>query len=107
MTNNFTAQSDGFDRNLRQLINLSNGTVATIFDRVYAKKETFQYFDPSSIYSWSIGHILEHEFFCFGRLGSEGSKGKKVDLRNSEQLLRVVFSTFGCQQKNFKNIDSL
>ena len=42
MTNNFTAQSDGFDRNLRQLINLSNGTVATIFDRVYAKKETFQ-----------------------------------------------------------------
>ena len=51
---------------------------------------------PSSIYSWSIGHILEHEFFCFGRLGSKGSKGskgKKVDLRNSEQLLRVVFST--------------
>ena len=47
--------------------------------------------------SWSIGHILEHEFFCFGRLGSQGSKGKKVDLRNSEQLLRVVFSTFGGQ----------
>ena len=20
--------------------------------------------DPSYIYSWSIGHILEHEFFC-------------------------------------------
>ena len=32
---------------------------------------------PSSIYSWSIGHILEHEFFCLGRLGSQGSKGKK------------------------------
>ena len=31
---------------------------------------------PSSIYSWSTGHILEHEFFCLGRLGSQGSKGK-------------------------------
>ena len=25
---------------------------------------------PSYIYSWSIGHILEHEFFCYGRFGS-------------------------------------
>ena len=49
---------------------------------------------PSSIYSWSIGHILEHEFLCLGRLGSQGSKGKKVDSRFSEQLLGVVFSTF-------------
>ena len=32
---------------------------------------------PSSMYSCSIGHILEHEFFCLGRLGSSGSKGKK------------------------------
>ena len=32
---------------------------------------------PSSIYSWSIGHILENEFFCLGRLGSQGSKEKK------------------------------
>ena len=32
---------------------------------------------PSSIYSWSIGHILEHEFFCLGSLGCAGSKGKK------------------------------
>ena len=47
------------------------------------------------------GHSLEKEFFCLGRLGSEGSKEKKVDLRNSEQLLRVVFSTF-CGQKNLK-----
>ena len=47
---------------------------------------------PSSIYSWSIGHILEHEFFCLGRLGSSGRKEKKVDLSYSEQLLRVVFS---------------
>ena len=57
---------------------------------------------PSSIYSWSIGHILEHEFFCLGHLGCAGSKGKKVDLRNSEQLFRVVFSTFGGQKKNLK-----
>ena len=62
---------------------------------------------PSSIYSWSIGHILEHDFFCLGHLGCAGSKGKKVDLRNSEQLLRVVFSTFWGQKiflKIFKNI---
>ena len=55
---------------------------------------------PSSIYSWSIGHILEHEFFCLGHLGCAGSKGKKVDLSFSEQLLRVVFSTFCGQKKN-------
>ena len=54
-------------------------------------------FIPSSIYSWSIGHILEHKFFCLGRLGSQGSKEKK-----SEQLLRVFFSTFG-GQKNILN----
>ena len=48
---------------------------------------------PSSIYSWSISHILEHEF-CLGGLDSQGCKEKNVDLRNSEQLLRVVFSTF-------------
>jgi len=47
---------------------------------------------------YSIGHTLEHEFFCLGRLGSSGSKGKKVDLSFSKQLLRVVFSTF-CGQK--------
>ena len=50
-----------------------------------------------------IGHILEQEFFCLDRLGSQGSKGKKVDLRNSKQLLRVFFSTFGGQNKHFKN----
>ena len=33
--------------------------------------------NPSSIYSCSLSHILEHEFFCLGRLGSPGSKGKK------------------------------
>ena len=50
-----------------------------------------------------IGHILEHDFFCLGHLGCAGSKGKKVDLRNSEQLLRVVFSTFWGQKKILKN----
>jgi hypothetical protein len=35
------------------------------------------YYSPSSIYSWSIGHILEHKFFCLGHLGCAGSKGKK------------------------------
>ena len=45
---------------------------------------------------------MENEFFCLGRLGSQGSKEKKVDLRNSEQLLRVVFSTFGGQNKHLK-----
>ena len=32
---------------------------------------------PISIYSWSISHILEHEFFCLGCLGSSGSKTKE------------------------------
>ena len=32
--------------------------------------------DPSSIYSKSIGHILEQEIFCLGRLGNQGSKEK-------------------------------
>ena len=70
-------------------------------------KLSSQIFIPSSIYSLSIGHILEHEFFCLGHLGCAGSKEKKVDLSFSEQLLRVVFSTFGGQKKKkkfFKNI---
>ena len=56
---------------------------------------------PSSIYSWSIiGHILEHEFLCLGRLGSSGSKEKKVHLSYSEQLLRVFFFNFLWAKKN-------
>ena len=58
----------------------------------------FWYLSPSSIYSWSISHILEHEFLYLGRLGSPGSK-EKVDLSFSENLLRVIFSTF-CGEKN-------
>jgi len=49
----------------------------------------------------SIGHTLEHEFFCLGRLGSSGIKGKKVNLSFSKQLLRVVFSNFCGQKKIF------
>jgi hypothetical protein len=61
--------------------------------------------NPSSILSVSIGHILEHEFFCLGRLGSQGSKGEKVDFRNSAQLLRFFFfSIFGGQNKHFKKL---
>ena len=79
--------------------------VDQILKRLFSKCSTCVYDNiPSSIYSWSIGHILEHEFFCLGHLGSQGSKGKKVDLRNSEQLLRVVFSTFGGQNKHLKKI---
>ena len=51
-------------------------------------------FIPSSIYSCSISHILKHEFFCFGclgRFGSQGNKGKKVDLSFSEQLFKGGF----------------
>ena len=36
-----------------------------------------QGFASSSIYSWSISHFLEHEFFCLGHLGWAGSKEKK------------------------------
>jgi hypothetical protein len=45
---------------------------------------------------------LEHEFFSLGYLGCAGSKGEKVDLSFSEQLLTVVFSTFWGQKKYLK-----
>ena len=32
------------------------------------------------IYSWSISHILEDEFFCLGRLGSNEDKTKLKSL---------------------------
>ena len=40
-------------------------------------KSKLVHFSPSSIYSWPISHILEHDFFCLGHLGCAGSKGKK------------------------------
>ena len=53
-------------------------------------------------YFYEVSHILEHELFCLGCLGCPGSKEKKVDLSFSEQLLRVVFSTFCWQKDIFK-----
>ena len=54
------------------------------------------------MYSWSISHILEQEFFCLGRAFRQlRAVRKKVDLSFSEQLLRVVFQTFGGQKVNF------
>ena len=54
--------------------------------------------NPSSIYSWSIHHILEHKSFCLGRLDSSGSKEKKVDLSFSFNFL------WAKKLKIFKNI---
>ena len=62
---------------------------------------------PSSTYSCSIGHILEHEI-C--HLGCWAGKGKFLKRRNfclSKQLFEVVFSCFEGQKKIqifFKNI---
>ena len=43
---------------------------------------------PSSIYNQSIGHIFEQELFCW----EVRAERKKVDLRFSEQHLRVFFN---------------
>ena len=55
------------------------------------------------MYSCSIGYILEHEFFCFW---AAQAVRKKVDLSYSEQLLRVVFSTFWGQKIKKKKLKS-
>ena len=47
------------------------------FVRQHQRSCTFQFqrsplgqtVQPSSIYSWSVSYILEHEFLCLGRLG--------------------------------------
>ena len=57
--------------------------------------------NPSSICSWSIGHIWEHEF-C--HLGCWVVKEKFLKRRNfclSKQLFEVVFSCFEDQKFNF------
>ena len=65
------------------------------------------HFGPSSIYSWSVSHILKRELFCLGRFGSQGSKGKKVDLSFSEQLFRVFFfQLFVDKTMNSKNFEN-
>ena len=45
-----------------------------VLEKVIASTTTNHGFYPSSIYSQTIGHILEQEFFSLGRLGSQGSK---------------------------------
>ena len=54
---------------------------------------SWKYGNSSSIYGWSIGHTLEHEFFCLGRLGSSGSKGKR-GFEFFWATFREFFSTF-------------
>ena len=53
-----------------------------------------------SIYSWSIGHILEHEFFCLGCLGWAEVR-KKSGLKFFWATFEGVFSTFWGQKKWF------
>ena len=55
---------------------------------------------PPVLYTVGMVHKLHfgtHEFFCLGLLGSSCSKEKKVNLRFSEQLLRVVFFSTFCR----------
>ena len=54
---------------------------------------------PSSIYSWSISHNLEHEFFYLGRLGSSGSKEKKSGFELFWATFEVGFFNFLWEKK--------
>ena len=66
-------------------------TAETLLTLSQKEKDAFM---PSSIYSCSIGHILEHEI-C--HLGCWAGKGKFLKRRNfclSKQLFEVVFSNF-------------
>ena len=65
----------------------------------------FQIQGASSLYSWSISQILEHEFFCLGHLGSSGSK-KKSEFEFFWSTFKGVFFTFCGQKKlySFLNI---
>ena len=98
-------QISNFHNNFRNVFSVNhNGFVRNnSWNIVILIKVGMLRFLPSSIHSWSIGHILEHELFCLGHLGWAGSKGKNVDLSFKKQLLRVVFSNF-CGQKKFKEI---
>ena len=60
-------------------------------------------FGPSSIYSWSIGHILEHEFFSLGRLCSQGSKEKKSGFEVFGATFEGVFFNFVRSKKMVKS----
>ena len=56
--------------------------------------------NPSSIYSWSIDHILEHDFFCLGHFGCAGSKGKKSGFEEFWATFEGGFFNF-LRAKNF------
>ena len=46
-------------------------------------------YSPTFLYSWSIGHILEHEFFCLGAQGSKEEKKFSI----SEQLFENIVAS--------------
>ena len=56
---------------------------------------------PSSIYSCSIGHILEHDFCHLGCWAVKGKFLKRPNFCLSMLLFGVVFSTFCGQKNNF------
>ena len=58
---------------------------------------------PSSIYSFSISHILKREFFCLGRFGSQGSKEKKWICVFLSNFWGCFFKLFVVEKK-LKNI---
>ena len=58
---------------------------------------------PSSIYSSSIGHILEHEICHLGCWAGKGKFLKRWNFCLSKQLFEVVFSCFDCQKKFYKH----
>ena len=57
---------------------------------------------PSSIYSWSIGHILKLEF-CLGHLGSQGSRGKKSGSEEFCENFEGGFFNFWWSKQHFKD----
>ena len=80
----------------------SLGRATCIMHSNSARKPGRNHMYPSSIYSCSIGHILEHEI-C--HLGCWAGKGKFLKRRNfclSKQLFEVVFSCFEGQNFFFK-----
>ena len=62
---------------------------------------------PSSIYSWSICHILEHEFFFQGRFGSlarQGSSSLIFDFQLPNSYPNTIpFLVKKCFKNNRKN----
>ena len=61
--------------------------------------------EPNQIPQFYIQIVNRPHFgtgiLLFGPFGQSGQQWKKVDFRNSEQLLRLVFSTF-CGQKKIR-----